>query len=259
MTRAARHAAFAVAVMFAVLLGGCAATTATPSSPRPSPTFSADPTYSFSMSCQNAALKTSYRYASYRELWSTTDPVVNCNADEPTGSNFSPEQLAALDAVGYDHTTQALGFLYARCADLATTDPVDGYWSSAYAALSLCPDHPDAATIVARADAGMAAENTAAALAAEEAALAQQTVDQRNAEIAAGTRITSGIYRVGEAVQPGTFVSEGQFANCYWERRDAAGSIIENGFAVSALRVEVTIDPSDFSFYSERCGEWMKS
>lgn len=249
----------AVVLVSALVITGCAGKGEFEAAPAPAATSAApSAVYKYSMSCQNASLGASYSFSSYRDLWATSDPVINCNADTPSGNEFSPEQLVALNAAGYEQTTVALGFLYARCADLGTNDPPDGYWSSAYAALLLCPDHPEASDIVARADSALAAETAAAAAAAEQAAVAEQTANQRAAEITAGTRIEAGIHRVGDTVQPGTFATEGELSNCYWERLASDGSILENGFLTSALRVEVTVDPTDYSFFSQRCGEWVR-
>ncbi|RLP68331.1 hypothetical protein D9V29_13980 [Mycetocola manganoxydans] len=210
------------------------------------------------MDCQNAQLGASWSFDDYASVWEASEPVINCNAGEPAGKKFSPEQIAALDAAGYDRTTVALGFLYARCADLGTDDPPTGYWPSAYAALTLCPEHPDAAAVIARADEAIAAETEAAAAEAAERAAAEKSVAQRVQEIEDGTRILGGIHRVGEGIESGTYVSEGDIENCYWERLDNTGAIIENGFHVSALRIEVAIGVGDYSFSSQRCGEWIR-
>jgi hypothetical protein len=78
--------------------------------------------------------------------------------------------------------------------------------------------------------------------------------DQREA----GTRFEDGTYRVGEEVQPGTYVSTTLEDGCYWERTNAAGDIIDNNFINSGLRAEVFIGTSDYSFHADRCGEWVR-
>lgn len=256
----------AVVLLGAVVLTGCSA--AEPDADR-SPTqstssASAAPTpYAFEMDCQNAKLGASWTYASYEDVWASGDPVVNCNAniDTVTGTFYSDEQKAALASVDYEQTFSALGFLYARCADLGTNDPVEGYWSSAYAALTLCPDHPDAETIPARVEAGLIQERAESeSQAAADAAASQAAADDARfaAERVAGTRLPTGIYRVGDTAQPGRYVSEGTFTNCYWARLDNSGNIIDNYFVNTALRVEVSIAPTDYSFSTEGCGEWVR-
>ncbi|MEW1990040.1 hypothetical protein AB0365_15485, partial [Brevibacterium casei] len=61
-------------------------------------------------------------------------------------------------------------------------------------------------------------------------------------------------------IQPGTYVAESEtpFENCYWERLDSSGEIIDNNFINSGFRAEVSIKSSDYSFTAEGCGEWVK-
>lgn len=86
-----------------------------------------------------------------------------------------------------------------------------------------------------------------------------------------GTRFRDGTYRVGKDIKAGTYVStgypekdlddedeDGSMENCYWERTNAAGDIIDNHFGTHAFRVQVTIQPSDYSFDTENCGEWVR-
>lgn len=104
-------------------------------------------------------------------------------------------------------------------------------------ALMLCPGHPNADMIRAHI--------------AEQKDIA--------GELATGASFYDGNYRVGKRIQPGTYVITGHVSDCYWERLDGAGNIIDNNFVSSALRVEVTVAGSDFSFHSEGCGLWRKS
>lgn len=60
---------------------------------------------------------------------------------------------------------------------------------------------------------------------------------------------------VGKEIKPGTyFVTDAD--GCYWERTNRNGATIDNYFTNGARRVQVTIRSSDYSFNSERCGEW---
>lgn len=102
-------------------------------------------------------------------------------------------------------------------------------------ALSICPRHPDAKRWKQR----------------------MKGEDEAVTERQQGTRFDDGLYRVGDEVQPGTYVAT-DVEDCYWERQDAAGATIENYFG-TALRVQVTIAPSDYGFLTEGCGEWQRS
>ena len=56
---------------------------------------------------------------------------------------------------------------------------------------------------------------------------------------------------------PGTYVAT-NVNDCYWERLDSAGGINDNYFG-TALRVQVTIYSSDYSFLAEdECGWWRR-
>src|SRR5699024_12264057 len=84
--------------------------------------------------------------------------------------------------------------------------------------------------------------------------------EQAQAQRDQGERFGNGTYRVGEDIQPGTYVVEvGEaFDGCYWQRLDASGNTIDNNFISSGFRAEVTIAASDHSFNTKRCGEWVK-
>lgn len=109
-----------------------------------------------------------------------------------------------------------------------------GQIEEAERALALCPDHPDAKAIRGRIAAAKGIEQ-----------------QHRN-----GTAFYDGNHRVGTDVQPGTYYVE-DVEDCYWERLDSRGEIIDNNFIPSGLRVEATIGSGDFSFHSENCGEWL--
>jgi hypothetical protein len=112
--------------------------------------------------------------------------------------------------------------------------PVSGAQvAEAETALLLCPNHPDGPAIRSRiADRGVL-----------------------KAQRKQGRAFADGNYRVGSQVQPGTYFVE-DVSNCYWERLDSAGNIIDNNFVTDALRVEATIGSGDFSFHTEGCGMW---
>lgn len=102
-------------------------------------------------------------------------------------------------------------------------------------ALLLCPRHPDAAAIRTRV-----------------LELAELKSDSQQ-----GTAFSDGNFRVGSRIQPGTYVTT-KVENCYWERLDATGNIIDNNFVSNGLRVEVSILPTDYSFHSQGCGTWRR-
>ena len=101
--------------------------------------------------------------------------------------------------------------------------------------MELCPEHPNA----------------------EQVAEAAGVEAGKDAEREEGTRFEDGTYRVGEDIKPGTYVTTTLEDGCYWERTDANGNTIDNNFMNSALRAQVTIGSADYSFTSERCGEWV--
>ena len=145
----------------------------------------------------------------------------------------------AFEASGYDDPASIIT-LYGICAEV---DPTDVYTSGEHSAspeqiseltgvLTLCPGHPLAAELRANIERG------------------QVEADFE----ASGQLIGSGTYLVGDEIQPGTYYVEGEIEDCYWERQDGAGEIIDNNFVNSARRVEVTIRFSDYACHSEGCG-----
>jgi hypothetical protein len=101
-------------------------------------------------------------------------------------------------------------------------------------AFMLCPHHP----------------NRAQAARYLDAAKAELVLERQ------GRLFTDGTFRVGKAIQPGTYVARGDLEGCYWERTNRNGGTIDNYFTMSATRVQVTIAASDYTFTSDGCGEW---
>lgn len=101
------------------------------------------------------------------------------------------------------------------------------------AALMLCPNHPDRELI----EQGMGQ------------GLQEEKWEKQ------GRLFSSGTFRVGKQIQPGTYVSAGA-EGCYWERTDSNGTPIANNFTMGKTRVQVTIYASDYSFTSQDCGVW---
>ena len=148
-------------------------------------------------------------------------------------------EKAAHKTAKYDDND--ISTLYELCAQV---DPEDVYVEDGYAAseeeipeikaaLKLCPKHPHAAKWQAAVKRGEA-----------------------DIELAAQGRLFgSGTFLVGEEIRPGTYFTT-DVEDCYWERQNKSGEIIDNNFIISARRVQVTIRSSDYAFHSERCGEW---
>lgn len=61
-------------------------------------------------------------------------------------------------------------------------------------------------------------------------------------------------------VQPGTWRTvDSTVSDCYWERGDANGNIIDNNFITFSPGVTVTIAPTDATFVSRGCGNWQRA
>lgn len=60
-------------------------------------------------------------------------------------------------------------------------------------------------------------------------------------------------------VQPGTWTTETAVSDCYWERSDAQGNIIDNNFVSIAPPITVVIAESDSGFTSNDCGKWTRT
>jgi hypothetical protein len=176
----------------------------------------------------------------FAPIWGAA--MTSCEATREPGT-LTPVEQQAITAAGYPHQ-ESITTLYELCAKV---DPSHTYVSPTHTLsagqiaevtgmLTLCPGHPQAPQLsdaVKRAQAEASAE-------------------------AAGELFHAGTFLVNSEVPPGTYAVEGEIANCYWERTDASGEIIDNNFVTGARRVEVTIRASDYSFHSEGCGKWRK-
>ncbi|MEJ1815920.1 DUF2510 domain-containing protein [Clavibacter michiganensis] len=196
--------------------------------------------YTWSITCSDSSYN-DYSYANFREVWGSSVALKSCETGSRSGDFYSDEQKAAVEA-GAVSGLDKVGILENICAGLgfSTYGSMAGY-SEGQAkelsgALMICPDHARAGEVRAKVDASLA----------EQAALAN------------GTAFGAGVKRVGQDIQPGTYVTEGTLDGCYWERTDGAGEIIDNNFIGSALRAEVTIRAGDYSFSSNSCGTWKK-
>ncbi|MFC8531958.1 hypothetical protein [Nocardia sp. NPDC057227] len=59
-------------------------------------------------------------------------------------------------------------------------------------------------------------------------------------------------------VQPGTYSTTKAVSDCYWERLDPQGEILDNNFVSFAREVTVTIAATDGAFNSRNCGDWKR-
>lgn len=92
----------------------------------------------------------------------------------------------------------------------------------------------------------------------------QAIIDEAASGNAVMKKLTDGKFLVsddpasatGRIVQPGTYRTVNDVSDCYWERSDAQGNIIDNNFISIAPAITVTILSSDAGFTSERCGPW---
>lgn len=159
-------------------------------------------------------------------------------------------ELAAWDAVETPDKT-VITAAYQRCAvhDIPETenfpDSLDdfGAMDVARAMLALCPEHPEAETVRKRVKAY------------DKEASVPYAENPAEDPISKDSSFEDGDYRVGGDIDPGSYVAR-EPGDCYWERLDRRGEIIDNNFAPNAMRVQVDIDPDDYSFHSEGCGLW---
>lgn len=152
--------------------------------------------------------------------------------------------MTALEMTAYkvsQYTDNDINTLYEICLNVDPEDPYNApdFLASSeqipevQGALVLCPTHPYSRTWKAAVQRGLADE-----------ALRKQ-----------GRLFDDGTYLVGKDIQPGTYVTT-DVTNCYWERQDRNGGIIDNNFILSARRVQVTIRSTDYGFHADGCGEW---
>lgn len=177
-------------------------------------------------------------YTDVHDAWARGIAFSGCDATLSSSGVYSTDEIAAV-AVAYpeEPLTEKVSTLWRLCAETAgfyqTNGPISQNQSiEAAGALMLCPDHPSAAIM----------------------ANGSQEQQERNS----GLRFGSGVFEVGSRIQPGTYRAAGDIQNCYWERLDSAGEIIDNNFVTAVTQVEVTVQASDFSVHFTGCGEFVK-
>lgn len=213
--------------------------TFTPTTPRPATTTS-PPTPMITIECgTDFAWLPIDEEPDFSSLWDTESD--HCRAYRPISVPLTDLERKAFEKSGYDDTSD-VETLYSVCAQ---ADPKGTYTSGDHhaspeqaaeirGALVLCPDHPFADELKATAERG-----------------------EKDAELEEDGRLFgSGTFLVGEEIQPGTYAITGDIENCYWERQNRDGEIIDNYFSTSARRVAVTIQAGDYAFFSEGCGQW---
>lgn len=258
MPRRSRLSAPLIALALAGLaLSGCAAeaeplreVTAAPEaeeteSPEPTPEPEPEPRpYEYALDCTVDTGSFDYRdtgrFPTFEAAWADGRQWVDCSATRIRGDEYSDFQRAAVAAAGYDDI-ESVDTLYGLCGELAGFYVTDGVVSEAQAQevagmLTLCPSFPFADAL--RASSGAA--------------------QQAAAERAAGTRISGGLFVIGQGVQPGLYQTTGPVEDCYWELLDGAGEIIDNNFISAAAQVQITVPASAFSLSVNRCGELVR-
>lgn len=234
-----------------------AVSTPTPSpSPHTSPetTEPVSPGEDMTIECQDAERGSTGTFESPEEAWEELgqEERARCSATftDHTAESYELTELEvyAVETAGYDDAS-SLRHLYGMCAasHLGDFDELRP-WSEpqvmeAEGALDLCPDHPEREIVEERI--GEVDER-------------HEAMEEREAARDRGEYFGPGAYLVGDEMQPGTYVAESEsgFEGCYWERLDNAGNVIDNNFIHQGFRAEVTIQESDYSFSSERCGGW---
>lgn len=123
---------------------------------------------------------------------------------------------------------------------------------------------------------GDASEETLAELADRQAALDEREnelnereseLDERQAAISdaevaieEGTIPGSGIFLVGEDIEPGTYRGDGSSGTCYWARLSGTSGdfdeLIANGLPEGPT--VVTIAESDVAFETQGCADWVR-
>jgi hypothetical protein len=179
-------------------------------------------------------------FPTFREVWSASG-LSMCGTGQLTGDYYTAEQQSVLES-GAIADLSELDVLAGVCASLQFSSLgrqlvfSEVQLKQIKTALMLCPDSPAAPALI--------------------PIIAEQELEA--SELASGVRIPSGVHRVGTEMQPGTYVTEGNLDGCYWERTDSTGEIIDNNFIGAALRAEVTVRASDYSFTSTNCGQWRR-
>lgn len=251
-----RHALLALAL--AASLGGCGSdgtgsdasadestsptASATTESPSPTPTYTPPPPEAeVSLECYNPKDDTVVTGgANDLELfWPYR--FDDCFDTTAKGTPSDLERKALRIAYPKNPSVGSLGTLYGICAendkqwgDYLKTAGTSGQLREFRGAFVICPRHPQRKKVE-----GLF-----------------EDAEKNNRLIKQGRVFYSGTYLVGKDVPPGAYFAEPSGdSGCYWERTDAAGNIIDNNFS-NGLRIEMTVQSSDYSIRVEGCGEW---
>lgn len=112
-------------------------------------------------------------------------------------------------------------------------DYSEGQIAELKAWMTLCPNHPQAATW---------RKNIAAS--------AKAIGAEKN-----GERVYDGTYKVPNEMKRGTWIVE-NVEDCYWETRDNDGDILANNFITAAPRVVAKVSKRAVVFTARGCGQW---
>lgn len=256
--RARGSIATAIGITVILMISGCSGAepvaSASPvpaatvkSTPKPSPTPTQPATKTVTFECRweeppakigDQVQRKSGTFSNVHDAWAAGVAFTGCDAELSTAGVYSTDETAAV-AIAYpdEPLPEKVKFLWGICAQTAnfyqTNGPInENQRIEAAGALMLCPDHPSASI------------------------MANGSVEQQERD--SGLRFGAGVFEVGTRIQPGTYRATGDIENCYWERLDSAGEIIDNNFVSAATQVEVTVQPSDFSAHFSGCGEFVK-
>ncbi|MCR6711412.1 MAG: hypothetical protein NVV57_01410 [Demequina sp.] len=170
-------------------------------------------------------------FDSLKDAWKSWDGSGECRADYVGFESFAPDKVErrALSRLAAPRDAlEDTSRLWALCAALGTEVDAEGAWwyDSDLAGLEvLCPSAPGVKYLKALHD---------------------------------GTLFGDGDYVVGEDVPPGTYTTRKRVKDCYWERTDLHGNILDNDFVTFAAKgLTVTLRKGE-SFSTSGCGEWRK-
>jgi predicted small lipoprotein YifL len=187
-----------------------------------------------SLSCN---MDTDTTYPSLKAAWADTEgSLYSCSVTiNPDTYTFTDKENEAAQAYlksgkyyGEDGQTGALQDLLAVCAarDEDVTTLLDDDPEQLSNALRICPRAPQAPLM---------------------------------RTVLAGRVFADGDLTVGKDVKAGTYRTEKEMHNCYWERTTKGGDTIANDFVTFAAKgVTVTIRSSDGGFSSKECGTWTR-
>lgn len=187
----------------------------------------------FTFDCDNG-LDVEFTTTSIDEAFKAVrDDTASCQATNNEVEGFTPDPTQAAAVAKYgstdpdENSADVLADMYTDCM-VSSHEEWMGSKAEMAAAVTLCPESPNAKNMRLYAD---------------------------------GQLFSDGTYKVGKNLKPGTYKvylpDGGIVKDCYWDLTTKSGSTIRNAFIPSAPRVSVTIPASAYGFSSEGCGWWI--